>query len=333
MANLSVIIPVFNVEKHIERCVRSLFEQTMTNIEYIFVDDGSPDNSIHIVEQLIKEYDLLLSQDNKQVIVKRLPQNQGLPNARKVGVSLSTGEYIAHCDSDDWIEKDTYAQVYSKAKKENLDMVFFDFNRHNGKVFIANTYDKPICDNKDLLISQFLCNRIPGYIWCSITRSSLFKENITWPLFNMLEDEVLMIQILNKATSIGFIDSVLYHYVIAQDSITETNGQAEKIIARTLDGMKNAEIIIDYLASHGLTCKYNKELDTFRVNKAFNIGKYVDRRDIYRIYRDFLHNINFRFILNPTANKHQKIQFMLCYTRVKPFIHKTITKTKSLFHQ
>ena len=101
---VSVIIPVYNVEKYIERCARSLLEQSLKDIEYIFVDDCSPDNSITMLENILKEY------PERQPLVKILfhEPNRGLAYTRQEGVDAAKGEYIIHCDSDDWVEPEMY---------------------------------------------------------------------------------------------------------------------------------------------------------------------------------------------------------------------------------
>ena len=102
MPKVSVIVPVYGVERYMERCARSLFEQTLDDIEFIFVDDCSPDRSLDILNEVLEEY----VDRQLQTQIVRLDQNGGLPNARKVGLRLATGNYIIHCDSDVWVERD-----------------------------------------------------------------------------------------------------------------------------------------------------------------------------------------------------------------------------------
>ncbi len=97
MLKVSVIIPVYGVEKYIERCTRSLFEQTLDDMEFIFVNDCTKDNSIAIIERIAEEYPLRKS----QIHILNHQVNKGLPIARQTGLRVATGEYIAHCDSDD----------------------------------------------------------------------------------------------------------------------------------------------------------------------------------------------------------------------------------------
>lgn len=118
MKKISVIVPVYNVEKYIEKCMRSIMEQTLEEIEIIIINDGSPDRSLDVINKLMKEDQRI------QVITKK---NGGLSSARNMGIKIATGKYIQHIDGDDWVEKDFLKSVYEFAEKENLDIVVSDY--------------------------------------------------------------------------------------------------------------------------------------------------------------------------------------------------------------
>ena len=100
MPKVSVVIPVYGVEKYIERCARSLFEQTLDDIEYIFVNDCTKDRSIDILNEVINDYPAR----KQQIRIVHHKENKGLPFARQSGWQVATGEYVANCDSDDWVD-------------------------------------------------------------------------------------------------------------------------------------------------------------------------------------------------------------------------------------
>ena len=123
-AKVSVCIPVYGVEKYIERCARSLFEQTMKDgIEFIFVNDCTKDKSIEILEQVLGEY----PERKEQVKIIHHEKNKGLVAARKTGLAHATGDYIIHCDSDDWVDLNLYETMYNKAVEVNADVVCCPF--------------------------------------------------------------------------------------------------------------------------------------------------------------------------------------------------------------
>ena len=118
---ISVVIPIYHVEAFIERCARSLMVQTMDDVEYIFVDDCSPDGSIDILKHVVAEY------PQRKVQIIRHEVNRGLPAARNTGLSHATGDYIFHCDSDDYLEHDALEKMYNKAVETDADIVYSDW--------------------------------------------------------------------------------------------------------------------------------------------------------------------------------------------------------------
>lgn len=123
MPKVSICIPVYNVEKYIGRCARSLFDQTLDDIEYIFVNDCSPDRSMSVLERVIKEY----PKRKPQIQIINHNTNQGSAAARNSCLSVATGEYIGWCDSDDWVEPQMYEKMYEKGVAEKADIVYCGF--------------------------------------------------------------------------------------------------------------------------------------------------------------------------------------------------------------
>lgn len=139
---VSIIIPVYKVEKYIERCVRTLFGQTLDSLEFIFVDDCSPDNSIELLKKVLNDYPNRL----EQVKIIRHEVNKGVGKSRQDGVDAASGEYIIHCDPDDWVELDMYEKMYTKATDENVDVVICDY--------YENFSDSETLKNKNLMNSH-----------------------------------------------------------------------------------------------------------------------------------------------------------------------------------
>ena len=154
MPKVSVLVPVYGVEKYIERCARSLFEQTMDDIEFIFVDDCTPDHSIEILKSVIEEYRLRFAEKKYEVRIERLPTNSGLAAVRRHGIQLATGDYIINCDSDDWVDVTMYEKMYNKAIEEDADMVVCDYYRSDGVTHREDTGF--ISNQKELFIKEML---------------------------------------------------------------------------------------------------------------------------------------------------------------------------------
>lgn len=114
MPKVSVIIPVYGVEKYIERCAISLFKQTLDDVEFIFVDDVTPDYSMEILNLMIDKFRLHFVEKKISVRIERMPTNSGQAAVRRHGVKLAKGDYIIHCDSDDWIDASMLQKMYCK---------------------------------------------------------------------------------------------------------------------------------------------------------------------------------------------------------------------------
>lgn len=246
MPKVSVIIPVYGVEKYIERCARSLFEQTLDDIEYIFVDDCSPDKSIAILENIIKEYQPRLKKEHKNVRIERLSKNCGLPNVRRYGINLATGDYIAHCDSDDWVDVHMYEEMYNKAIEEDADVVVCDFcstdceNEQYSKGLISKERENVIVD--------VLLWRIAGCLWNKLVRRKEYTDHdLNYPTHNMGEDAALIVQILWNAKRISYLPEPFYYYYMNQTSITKYVSDDNKIRQRFLQATANVEIIEQFL--------------------------------------------------------------------------------------
>ena len=123
MPKISVIVPIYNVSAFIGRCVESLMMQTLDDVEFIFVDDATPDNSMMALKEILACH----PEREGRVKILHHEQNQGLPAARNTGMHEATGEYIFHCDSDDYVEPDMLARLYETAKEKQADFVWCDW--------------------------------------------------------------------------------------------------------------------------------------------------------------------------------------------------------------
>lgn len=241
MPKVSVIIPVYGVEKYIERCARSLFEQTLDDIEYLFIDDCTPDKSVEILKRVLEEY----PQRKSQVVIHRMEKNSGQAAVRKWGMLNATGEYVIHCDSDDWVDVHMYEEMYNKAIEEDADVVVCDFcstdceNEQYSKGLISKERENVIVD--------VLLWRIAGCLWNKLVRRKEYTDHdLNYPTHNMGEDAALIVQILWNAKRISYLPKPLYYYYTNPTSITK-DVTDEKIRKRFLQATANVEIIEQFL--------------------------------------------------------------------------------------
>ena len=214
MPKVTVIITIYNRERFIADCARSLFEQTLDDVEFLFVDDASTDNSVSVLEEVIAEYPT-----RKEMIhVLQMEQNGGRAVARQTGIDHATGEYVIHVDSDDWVDTDMLELLYTKAKETDADIVGCNIT-HEYKTYqkiFRQTYYETMDDN----IRGLLNGKIFPSLCTSLTRTSLIKENhIIFPQgIDTGEDLLFNLQLYLHANKVIGIDAPSYHYRHTEES-------------------------------------------------------------------------------------------------------------------
>lgn len=217
---VSVIIPIYGQEKYIERCARSLFEQSLKSIEYIFVDDCTPDNSIDILEKVADDYP-----DRKDHIkIIHHKSNVGVSMSRQDGMTMASGEYVIHCDPDDWVEKDMYETLYAKASGENLDVVICDFSAESDSVEVIS--QRPAeCKSASVLgsISGRHLKPLHGSLCNKLIKADCLADVKFPPGVNYCEDVFVLFQVFKGERNIGYVDKAMYHYrVDVPNSLVKT---------------------------------------------------------------------------------------------------------------
>ena len=208
---ISIIVPIYNVEKYLSRCLTSLVNQTMKEIEVICVNDGSPDQSQKIIDQFVADY--------PETVVSVVKQNGGLADARNFGLNYAKGEYVLFIDSDDWVTEDMCEKMYQLLKKIGADLVVCDLNNvyEDGRierVSCGNFECGNVASNSALLtIDNSACNKL--------FKKSLFDE-IKFPVGIWYEDLGCIPMILAKATKMVKINEPFYQYFQREGSIMNT---------------------------------------------------------------------------------------------------------------
>lgn len=205
---VSVIVPVYKVEKFIKRCASSLFAQTLQDVEFIFVDDASPDNSIPLLQDCLRNY----PQRERQTKILAHKANKGLPAARNTGLAAARGEYIFHCDSDDFVEPDMLEQLYNAAIRKDADIVWCDWYlsfEHTERYMRQPCYNTPTEALKAMLAGTMKFN-----VWNKLVRSRLYKDNgIMFPEGYDMGEDMTMIRLFMYAGSVVYLPRAFYHYV------------------------------------------------------------------------------------------------------------------------
>lgn len=206
---VSVIIPVYNVERYIEKCVRSLMEQTMKEgIEFIFINDCTPDDSMQILESVVGEYPYRTD----QVVIWNNSSNVGVSESRRKGIELAKGEYIGWCDSDDWCEKEMFEEMCNVAYRYSSDIVVCDYwevrenERKDIKVSLSDNPHEAIVNPKGV-------RTFSGVLWNQIIKRKYYEKcwNAIVPT-SYGEDTFVLYHIYYYAKTIRFVEESLYDY-------------------------------------------------------------------------------------------------------------------------
>ena len=242
---VSVIVPVYNVEKYIKKCLDSLVNQTLNGVEIIVVNDGSPDNSQKIIDEYTKKY------KNVKSYIK---ENGGLSDARNYGIKKATGEYISFVDSDDYIRNDMLEIMYNYAIKEDLDVVVCDSINvydNGSEILIKSNNNYSDNDVRNYIISPpMACTRL---FKKTIFDKIQFKKNIYY------EDLEMTPKVVNITDKIGFVSEGLYYYVQRDGSIMKQNVYKKKLL-NIFDVLKSNKDLLEDKFSEEIEYMYSTHL-------------------------------------------------------------------------
>lgn len=219
---VSVVIPVWNVEKYVEKCVRSVMRQSYENLEILVVDDGSPDGSAEICEKLAKE-------DARVKVLHK--KNGGLSDARNFGIKKARGEWVALVDGDDFVKKDFIKELLAAAEESGAEIAICGYNTEIPKEAVLTGAEA----TRKLLIKQ---ENLEIVSWNKLYKKALFND-IQYPVGEVNEDTLTTYKLLAVAEKVAYVDKSLYVYVERAGSITKEE-DAEKRLSNRLRGAEEA---------------------------------------------------------------------------------------------
>ena len=310
MPKVSVIVPIYKAEKYIKRCVDSLFSQTLDSVEYIFIDDASPDNSIAILKRELESYPDRCS----YVRIIRNFFNMGVAASRRRGIELATGEYIIHCDSDDWVDDSMYQYMYEEAVEGNYSIVVCDFLEENANYLNvrkgrrSNTSDMV---SDCVLLHGSLCNKM-------VSRFIAQSEKIRWPVANCGEDLALSFQYSLMAESVGYIEKPFYHYIRSDSSILGINTE-DAILRRHEEMQANYHILRSTLIDYGLYHFYRREMvheGLFIKNMLLSLLK--KGNDNLQRWRKSCEEVNPLILTCAIVTVREKLNYIVTYVGLYP---------------
>lgn len=268
---LSIIVPVYNVEAYIDKCIKSILNQTFEDFELILVDDGSPDNCGKIC-------DTYASLDQRIKVIHQ--NNSGLSSARNTGLKYSTGKYIAFCDSDDYIDARMYEILIDAQKKYDADIVKCGCNRFiQNKITSTKNFDEfqviKTTKKNPFLLSLYYSNTLYIVVWNAIYRSNIVK-NITFPEGFINEDQYASGMYLFQAKTLVTVDKPLYFYRQNFDGLSKKEAPMKK----PLDALVTLSMLHEELLKRGLP---SNDYFLRKIKKSIAVHVYKTARQGYFI--------------------------------------------------
>ena len=320
MPKVSVIVPFYNVENYIEKCLETLVNQTLKDIEIILVNDGSKDRSIDIVNKFLKQY--------PEKIVYLEKENGGLSDARNFGIPHAKGEYITFLDSDDYVEKDMYENMYELAKKEDSDMVECDFYwEYPDKL---KTDEGTIYHGKKEMIEK-----VRVVAWNKLIKKEILeKSDVKFPKGLRYEDVEFTYKLVPYIEKVSFLKKPCVHYVQREGSISNKQNERNKEIFDVLDN------VINYYKEKNIYDTYKDELEYVYVRYAFcssllRIVKIKDEDIQQRLLDLTWDNVNTKFPNwknNPILKNNKSLKNLYLRT-INKFTFNMYTTLLSIFQK
>lgn len=318
MNKVSVIVPVYNSVGYVERCVRGLLEQTLSDVQLIFIDDGSTDGSPDYIVSLVDEYP-----DRKNsVTVRRCETNRGQAICRAEALELADGEYIYYCDSDDWVESSFLSNVYGVAKKNDSDIVCCDIRYWKGDK-VERVWKQQVKSAEDLC-SGLINASYSGILSNKLFRRSLLSSDITPPRYNMGEDWALCVQYASYARRVSYAEGECYNFNmrVGSSSFSDTFESSRKKYEFFLN---NFELVTEFLKSKSLERRYHYDLVRRSLSLRFSILPYIGEKDALKLWNNTSPELKWDILFAPNISVREKVLFVcvstgLCtfYKRLKP---------------
>ena len=282
---ISILTPIYNVAPYMERCARSLFEQTFPDLEFVFVDDCSPDESMKILQRVIADYPSVVG----KVHIIRHERNRGLAVARNTAVAAANGEFIVHVDSDDWIESNAVELLVQKQIETGADIVSCDAIAH----FSDRTeiYAEPSYDSLEAMIRGTMRLTIEHVIWRRLIRRSLYTDNHIACVagVNIGEDHYTLPRLVFFAKSFATVDKPLWRYNCTNES-SYTRASNGLNLRKYINDRDACLILSQFFAEHDK--RYCEELEQIRKEYQYRSRNCALRCGDHEGYRTISKDLN-----------------------------------------
>lgn len=310
---ISIIVPIYNVQSYLKKCIESLIQQTYENIEIILVNDGSTDNSGKIC-------DYYALKDNRIKVVHQ--KNGGVSYARNTGLAYSTGDYIAFVDPDDWIDKNMYEKMLEVLNENDSSIAMCGYVYEGGDNILNKSKPKLVeqnLSNRELLSKLFMSNTYYYVIlWNKLYKACLWKD-VRFPNGYVHEDEAVIHIIYDRCARMSIISNDFYHYRIIDTSITHTNK-----LKRRIDYAYALSLRLNYFYQKN---EFNDCIDMlnevlYLILNTFNSDE-LDKISLYKIRKIILYNLS-KIIKENSYSIKFKLSLLIYF--ISPHLYEKIIK-------
>ena len=293
---VSAIIPLFKVRDYIGKCCDSLFNQTLKNVEYVFVNDSTPDDSVDVIKEKLEQYPSI----EPFVKIVNHPQNMGVAEARNTGLRHASGEYVVYVDADDWIENDMFAELYSTAVAANLDIVGCDwYLEYPQRSRVLRQFSAAGANEA---FRAMLKGQLRWYLWAFMIRREFIIENELGFLrgYNIGEDMSFLLKGFAVAQSYAHVSKPLYHHTLYnENSLTRMDSIKQFEIVR-----HNVEDALGFIQTKHQQ-GYDLELACYKLTVKFPLLISLQKRS-YELWNTFYNDVHWAIWKNdvqPVRNK------------------------------
>lgn len=317
---ISIIVPIYNVENYLYKCINSIVNQTYSNLEIILVDDGSPDGCGLICDEYA-------AKDGRIHVIHK--ENGGLSDARNAGLDIMTGDYVGFVDSDDWIEADMYEKLLANIKNFEADMAFggvSDDLEKDDRVISIKTSDygaKPFAESKTEAMKRYFLGSWAA--WDKLYKADLF-DNIRFPVGEINEDEAIVLQLLDQCEKVCYTNTIFYHYMKRENSgsITAAGFSKKKLAWKEHCAANMKFICLHYpKLKEYAAIRYRNSL-LWSITEIAILDDYLDYSDEIDQMKNELRENRKIFNIAPFSMKRDKVRYFVIQTLDFKFYRKLL---------
>lgn len=306
---LSVIVPIYNVESYLKKCIDSIIKQTYKNLEIILVDDGSPDKCGIMCDEYA-------SMDERIKVIHK--ENGGLSDARNAGLDIMTGKYVAFVDSDDWIEDTMYECLIKNMERFGADISYggvADDLEENGEITTIKKSKYGVTDFSEETIEAMKRYFLGSWAtWDKVYRASVFM-GVRFPVGEINEDEAIVLRLLNKCKTVCYTNQICYHYMKRENSnsITMSSFSEKKLVwvKHCVDNLKYIKVYYPNLEKYA-ALRYRRSL-LWAINEIALLDNWYEyKTEINSLIKSVRNNKSLRKI--SYDGKKESIRYsIICY--------------------